>query len=208
MDPLTQIGLRAGTDKASFHGYTKYYHDILNEFRDKELFFIELGFGGYDWPDTGGESVRMWTEYAPKWDIAVIDIFEKHQSLVPPGVKFYRGSQDDRHFLEQIISSHGEPTIIIDDASHNSSLTIASFEILWTHLKSGGWYIVEDIGTSYQEDMVGGPGTAIHTLCKSNVDFIMANSPHGKDNDVLSGIRDAGIDAMYVIPNAIGLRKK
>jgi hypothetical protein len=211
-DDLTKIGMKAGTDKATWHNYTKYYHEILKGFRKKEIFFLELGFGGYEWSDAGGESVKMWSEYAPSWDIAVVDLHDKDSDLVPEGVTFYQGSQNDAGLLDSICEVHGRPTIIVDDASHVSGLTIHSFNVLWPELMPGGWYIVEDIGTSYVHSYggndSGGPGTAVHELGKSMIDSIMANSNFGRDQNILSLQPDLSIDVMHVMPNAIGLRKK
>lgn len=209
-DPLTEIGLRAGTDKASWHGYTKYYHEILEPFRGEKLFFLELGFGGYEYFDTGGESVRMWAEYAPRWDIAVLDLYAKSSDLVPDGVQFYQGSQDDPEALNKILFDHGDPTIVVDDASHVASLTSSSFWLLWSHVKPGGWYIIEDIGTCYNTTYGGNPsgiGTPIE-LAKNLIDNIVVNSRHGLEQGYLADIGDFHVDTMHVMPNSIGFRKR
>jgi cephalosporin hydroxylase len=209
-DVLTEIGTNFGTDKATWHGYTKYYHELLKDFRPRDLFFLELGFGGYEWPDTGGESIRMWHEYAYKWDIAVLDIHPKNEDLLPLGATFYQGSQDDPDLMNKIINEHGRPTIVIDDASHIANLTLASFDLLWPELLPGGWYIIEDIGTSYFPGYNGhhfGNGTPIE-FSKGVIDNIMANSRYGRDQGILPNTMDVGIDIMTVMPNAIGLRKK
>lgn len=211
-DPLTEIGLRAGTDKASWHGYTPYYHEILKDFVSQELFFLELGFGGYEYPDAGGESAVMWRNYSPSWDVAVIDIHEKDESLVPNGVQLYQGSQDDPALVSQVIKEHGRPTIVVDDASHISFLTNKSFEIIWPQVLPGGWYIVEDIGTSYLPayggNFMGNIGASVWNLGKNLIDNVMANSNFGKDHNILPTQPDLGIDVLHVMPNAIGIRKK
>lgn len=209
-DPLTEIGTVAGTDKATWHGYTKYYHEILKDFRYEDLFFLELGFGGYEWPDAGGESIKMWKQYSPYWDIAVLDIYPKNDNLVPDGVAFYQGSQADVKVLGDILFRHGRPTIVVDDASHVADLTLAAFNFLWRFVKPGGWYIIEDIGTSYFYGYNGHPrgeGTPIE-FAKDMIDVIMANSRFGRDQGVLPHVGDSLIDVMHVMPNAIGLRKK
>ena len=211
-DPLTEIGLRTGTDKAKFHGYTRHYHELLKEFRYKHLFFLELGFGGYEWPDAGGESVRMWREYAPNWDIVSVDVYPKNVGQLVPydGVTFYQCSQTDTIALSSIMNTHGRPKIVLDDASHVSALTTMSFNILWPHLTPGGWYIVEDIGTSYQYEgnYHAGEPSAVTVLGKQMIDNLNAHSPHGRDNNILPGQVDLGLDALYFFPNGVALRKK
>lgn len=46
----------------------------------------------------------------------------------------------------------GEPHIIIDDASHMNQLTIQSFKHLFPWLKSGGYYVIEDIESSWWDE--------------------------------------------------------
>jgi len=46
--------------------------------------------------------------------------------------------------------------MILDDGSHMSSHMIYSFEHLFGSVKSGGVYVIEDIGCSYWEDYEGG----------------------------------------------------
>jgi hypothetical protein len=80
----------------------------------------------------------------------------------------YLGSQDDPEFLDAIAYGHrpagwaidawrpyGPFDLIIDDASHLSGLTIASFKALYKHLKPGGLYVVEDVHTSYADWFYG-----------------------------------------------------
>ena len=43
--------------------------------------------------------------------------------------------------------------IILDDGSHLNELTIKSFELLFPYLNSGGLYIIEDLGNSYNENI-------------------------------------------------------
>lgn len=211
-DPLTEIGLHTGTDKATFHNYTRHYHYLFEEYRYKRLFFLELGLGGYEWPEAGGESARMWREYAPNWDIVSIDVHQKNaRQLVPyDGFTFYQGSQDDGEFLGGILSKHGAPMIVLDDASHVSHLTIASFNILWPSLAPGGWYIIEDIGTSYpyHGNYHAGEPSAVTVLGKHMIDSLNAHSPHGRDNDILPGTTNFNLDALYFFPNGVALRKQ
>ncbi len=40
--------------------------------------------------------------------------------------------------------------LIIDDAGHNPKKQQASLQMLWEKVNVGGWYVIEDIETSYQ----------------------------------------------------------
>ena len=131
---LNEIGRRHGTDKSDLHhGYLDIYERVLP--RQLRGSLLELG-----WLD--GASVRTWREWLPHWEITGLDIDSKEPI---PGINFVQGKQDDPAVLDLL----DEYDVIIDDASHESDKTIASFELLWPHLKSHGLYFIEDIQTSY-----------------------------------------------------------
>lgn len=154
---LHQLGHRYGTDKATIHRYTQIYERYLAPLRAQPLTLLELGVGGYGDPHAGGESLRMWRDYFPRAQIVGVD-HQPKQLGIPTRVHIYCGSQDDPDLFERIIERHGPPSIVIDDASHHTKLTVASFEILWPRLASdGGLYIVEDTCCSYHPDYGGHP---------------------------------------------------
>merc|ERR1712113_669433 len=65
------------------------------------------------------------------------------------GVHIHIGSQNDAEFLRQLVQSvadKGAFDLIIDDASHNPTLTLQSFQLLWPALNPmGGRYMIEDL---------------------------------------------------------------
>lgn len=151
---LHSIGMSCGTDKAWHHNYTPRYEAALQGLRDTPITLLELGIGGDDNPQAGGQSLRMWAEYFTKGHIIGLDLYPKTVD-VPGNVTIYTGSQDNPDILANIHANHGDFDVIIDDASHISSLTIKSFELLWPHLKPGGYYIVEDTHGAYHSWFYG-----------------------------------------------------
>jgi len=163
MSRLDDLGQQVGSDKSSHGsepwmwsmGYLDTYDELFAPLRyKKSLTLLELGWGEYDPergdhsnPQVGGRSAKMWRRYFPKADIHIIDIERKNNTV--PGVHLHQGSQDDADFLTHVHNQSGDFDIIIDDASHVSRLTIASFRLLWPYLRPGGFYCVEDLHTSY-----------------------------------------------------------
>lgn len=145
---LDQIALQTGTDKSSAgHNYTAVYEQYLNPLRNEPLLIFEIGIGGYQYRDRGGESLRLWQRFFPKAKIVGVDVFPK---LVPGDRIFTEvGSQDDPDFMASLVNRYGNPDLVIDDASHINRLTIRTFEILFPMLKKGGLYFCEDIHTSF-----------------------------------------------------------
>lgn len=157
---LDQIGKKYGTDKSSaHHSYLHVYESYLAPYRDKDISLIECGVGGYEYPDRGGESIRMWHEYFQYGRVIGIDIYPK-ESIMNARTEFWQGSQTDKHLLQTIIERENEAykRIFIDDASHVNDLTIETFKIVFPLLKSGDIYFVEDCHTSYwRENFAGNP---------------------------------------------------
>jgi hypothetical protein len=145
---LTELALKHGSDKAGHHNYTPIYEKYFAPFREQPITLLELGIGGYEYPDRGGASLKMWYEYFPKASIIGIDLYQKN-NLVNDRIKIGIGSQVDSEFLKKIIHNEGRPNIIVDDASHINNLTIQSFIILFPLLAPGGIYVVEDIESSW-----------------------------------------------------------
>ena len=63
-----------------------------------------------------------------------------------------------KSLIQFIQQSGGDFDIILDDGGHKMDQQITSFRVLFPILKSGGVYIIEDLGTSYLLEW-GGYGT-------------------------------------------------
>lgn len=170
MDKLTELGLKYGTDKiAKGHTYLPIYFQYFAHLQHEQMRLLEIGYGGwskengYNEPDLGGESARMWAEFFdhPRADIHVIDILPKN--VKDKGYTFHQGSQTDRKFMEQFHSMD----CIIDDGSHVSLDMINTFNILFPLMNNGGIYVIEDTQTSYWREFSPGVSTMAYfkTLC-------------------------------------------
>ena len=129
--------------------YAARYERYFAEIRDRPLKILEIGIGGYDNPREGGDSLRAWKAYFPHAQIFGIDIVDK-TALEEPRIKTFRGSQDNPEFLASVVKETGPLDIIIDDGSHRNDHVIASFKLLFPHLRDdGGIYVVEDTHFAY-----------------------------------------------------------
>lgn len=151
---LNHLAIKYGTDKSSkHHGYADIYETYLSPLKDAEISLLEIGIGGYDFPNKGGNSLRMWREYFTKARIVGIDIYKKDFTI--PGVEMYFDGE----------APAGNWDVIIDDGSHVNEDVINTFVKMWPSLNAGGLYVVEDVHTSYYEENYGGcwDPEAIHT---------------------------------------------
>lgn len=142
------------TDKWGKHFYTPHYFFHFNKFKSKKIKLLEIGIGGYENPQQGGGSLRMWERFFDRALIYGIDIYDKTQ-LEEGRIKIKQGSQVDALFLESLNDEVGGFDVIIDDGSHQNEHIIKTFEILFPKLKDDGIYVIEDVQTSYWPEYGG-----------------------------------------------------
>ncbi|RBO90161.1 hypothetical protein DFR74_10645 [Nocardia puris] len=162
---LNALSLHYGSDKWGGHWYTPHYDRHFAPLRDRRVRVLELGIGGYQVPDAGGASLRMWKQYFRRGLIVGLDYFDK-SGIAEPRIQPVRGDQGDPEFLARLGADLGPFDIIIDDGSHLSGDVIASFEGLFAHLRPGGLYVVEDTQTSYWSGW-GGSSTELDSPATS-----------------------------------------
>lgn len=126
----------------------------FQKLRNRKLKILEIGVGGYDDPDAGGHSLRMWKHYFPTSSIYSVDIYDKSH-LQEHRIKIFQGSQNDPVFLRNVVEQMGGLDIVIDDGSHINEHVITSFHTLFPLLAEGGIYAIEDIQTSYWPELGG-----------------------------------------------------
>lgn len=185
---LDEIAIKHGCDKSSIHhDYCRIYEKYFkSNFADNyPLSLLEIGYGGYDDPDKGGESARMWKEFMNvptlPGSITITDIHPKRNW--PGGVEFLLCDVTDKEDFALLYFSAPHYDIIIDDGSHLNADIIAAFKNLWPVLNPGGLYCIEDVHSSYDpyykdsNTYPGAYGTAMlyfTTLTHSvNSDFIL-----------------------------------
>lgn len=162
MNILSELAEKHNTDKGvAEYGYTEIYHDYFKDLREEAFCLLEIGVGGYSNPLIGGESLRMWAEYFPSANIHGVDIYNKR---LKGRFTTHKGSQIDEKFMYSLLDKIGAPLIIVDDGSHINTQTIKTFNILFPCLIGGGFYVIEDLQTSYIEKEYGG------TMNISNLD--------------------------------------
>lgn len=150
MSTLNRIAKSHGTDKSSeIHNYCVKYEKYLPFNRYDELNILEIGV-------LNGKSLLTWKEYFYRSRILGIDINPDCKQYEESRISVEIGSQDDPTFLLEISSKYGPFDMILDDGSHMNYHQIYSFQHLWGHVKSGGVYVVEDVGCSYWSDYGGG----------------------------------------------------
>jgi SAM-dependent methyltransferase len=128
------------SDKGSDHSYELFYPEVFEKVKDnKDLCILEVGV-------SSGYSLRMWRDiFSDTTEIYGFDKEYSNLQLTEEEKKRFiflpAGSQDDPSLFENC----PQFDLIIDDASHNPDLTLKTWNILKSKLKSGGYYIIEDV---------------------------------------------------------------
>jgi len=141
MQTFKQIGLAAGTDKITQHGYDRFYPRFLDGLRDMSGAMLEIGIEKH-------HSLKLWLDYFPHAFIYGIDIgFELEQERV----RVFKADQSSKADLMRVQAMINTPVyFIIDDGSHIPEHQLSTFNHYFRYmLEPGGVYIVEDIETSY-----------------------------------------------------------
>lgn len=175
---LNDFAIQAATDKNSFyHDYTKIYSKYFNELKNKPITFLEIGIAE-------GKSVKMWESYFEKADLHFADIEYKAHQYHSQRSKYHYLDQADVVALRKLGDEVGSFDVIIDDGGHTMVQQITSFQALFPYVKSGGYYIIEDLHTSYWPQWGGsgdldkaGDGTAVGYL-KDLVDTVNYPGAH------------------------------
>lgn len=159
---LAQLAVRHGSDKWNHHWYAEHYDRAFRHLKDAPVKMLEIGVGGYEFPNRGGNGLRMWAEYfCNKGVVYGLDLHNKSGVTVPANAIIMQGSQSDENVLKHLMEVSGGFDIVVDDGSHNVADQIFSFEYLFPKLPPRAIYCIEDVHSSYWEDkggrkMVGG----------------------------------------------------
>lgn len=154
---LGVLSVAHGSDKwASFHWYTAHYEREFAPYRDRQVRVLEIGIGGFD-SDLGGGSLKMWKTYFHRGLIHGLDLFDKTE-LNEPRLTALTGDQGDPGTLTAIAEKYGPFDIVIDDGSHLNEHILVSFEALFSYVRSGGLYVIEDLQTAYFPRFGGSAG--------------------------------------------------
>jgi quercetin dioxygenase-like cupin family protein len=141
-ESLKKIARKHKPIKKYLRSFLEKYEEVFEPIRHDKLKVLEIGVGGYKAKEKGGGSLRMWAEYFTDAHIVGIDLNGKDIDL-PSNASFFQGSQTDLDFLDRMVTEYGPFDVVIDDASHVTESTIASFNALWENTKQ--LYIIEDL---------------------------------------------------------------
>jgi hypothetical protein len=213
---LDDLSARYGSDKwGGLHWYTPHYTNHFSALRYDPVKVLEIGIGGYKYESCGGESLFMWQHFFPRGLVYGVDLYPK-TGVRGPRIRTIQGDQNDPAFLGSLAARFGPFDIVIDDGSHINEHVRTSFEALFDAVRPGGYYVIEDLHTSYWPEFGGEapPGSSRTTigLLKDLLDKLHASEYGGQDageygGQDASGPPQTGPSEVCVYHNIAFLRK-
>jgi len=144
---LTGLADLYGSDKGTIkHNYCAVYEKLVGRITtDRKKAKILVGEAGI----ACGASLRMWANYLPKGEIYGFDI-------QPECKKLCRDLENVQIILDDLTKPTylygGMFDLFVDDASHISEDIVKIFESCWPWVKSGGYYVIEDLSCTYKPE--------------------------------------------------------
>ncbi len=158
--------------------YFEIYDHLIGRFYGNRVKYLEIGvqFGG------GLETAKRL--FAEGSTIVGLDVDPACKSLELEGIADHMviGSQTDPTVLSQVKKLAPEGfDIILDDGSHIQNHMVSTFVQMFSHLKDGGIYIIEDTHTNFSwEHQEGFYGLGLYDFFKGlserlNLEFMNAD---------------------------------
>ncbi len=132
--------------------YTQTYEHLFDNIKDSIKNFVEIGICD---PRHPGGSLKVWYQYFQKANIYGLDNFWDHQHLIDKYLtqfnndrtKVFYCDQNKKSDIHKVFSQIEPPNIVIDDGSHWPSSIMVTIATVFPYLKSGGYFIIEDLQT-------------------------------------------------------------
>jgi hypothetical protein len=193
---LDSIGLKYKTDKSSLgHDYLQLYERVLIGLQGRSIKLLEIGV-------YSGASIRTWLEYFPEALVVGMDINPNVPRDYARPVDIELADQSNVAQLVTIGTKHGPFDIIIDDGSHIWDHQITSLQYLLPYVKPSGFYILEDIHTSYgtHAETYKGRGTiSAAKYLQALADYMIGDSVLDPNGEVDAFIRSFAKRLDYIL---------
>lgn len=140
---LHELGLKHKTDKSD-HNYLMWYEHFFGHLRNAPVRLLEIGV-------QKGHSIEMWLEYFSKPNMIYGVDINDCPSPRDNRYIFTKGDQSKPELWKKFVTDNGgQLDVVIDDGSHKPDGIITTFEALWPHVVSHGFYAIEDLYCAYR----------------------------------------------------------
>ena len=127
--------------------YFSIYEKLFYKYKNKKITFVEVGI-------LDGGSLQIWKKYFGKHSrIIGIDNNPECKKFQNDDYEIFIGSQSNPDFWKKFYKDVGKVDIILDDGGHTNDQQIISLINSIQNINDGGLHVVEDVHSSYQNNM-------------------------------------------------------
>lgn len=214
MTDLTIIANRYSTDKGMYytgnindagilgrsvhHGYTEFYDYYFSKFKNKKPVILEIGI------EDGGSINMINDYYKGQCEIYCIDINKDCEKIVKSignNIHFINMDQSDEISLMKLCAYCQTNDIlfdfIIDDGSHMCKHQMITLKYLYKMLKKEGFYIIEDIHTTYNSVF----NDDVNNDSYSPISFFTKNTNYAYYSDYINNKIHSDVQSALLIVN-------
>jgi hypothetical protein len=137
---------RGQSDKEYWHRYTSEYERLVfSHLRPQRI----IEFGVFH-----GDSIAALARRFPAAEIIGVDILDPQPDWPHSDkIRYARVDQGNRQGVSALLQTLGQCDLVIEDGSHIPQHQATCLVQSWPWIKSGGWYILEDVHTSHPHNM-------------------------------------------------------
>lgn len=163
---LHEIGLKHGTDKATYHQFLNFYEKHIDP--QKVSRFLEIGV-------LNGASLRTWREWLPK--STIVEGWDINAPAPIPGCDLRIVNQlNINQMLDNVTGTYD---VILDDGGHTAQMMQVAFATLFPLTKM---YIIEDLHAPWCGPEYMGPGDTNTLDLLENFHIDGWDSPYATDS--------------------------
>ena len=141
IDEMSKIAKAHNCNTDKVGQYLSFYDSLWNDFRDEYKKVCEIGV-------KHGGSIRLWAEYFPNANVYAIDAIQENYDNVPDHERVFGffGNTRERNTAKEFEQTFGgDFDFILDDGCHQTSAQQIALGSFFPLVKSGGYYVIEDI---------------------------------------------------------------
>ena len=148
------------SDKATFHNFIDIYAEWFDPYRDAETRYLEIGIG---W----GDCLVAWSHYFVNGTVVGLEAWPHHTERVGKlskgKVRIVEGRSESEEDCERLFAGESFD-IIVDDGDHSLATQLKTLEVYGKKVRPGGLYIIEDIETWENAQVIRGMGFEVLDL--------------------------------------------
>jgi cephalosporin hydroxylase len=151
LEDLNSVFKKYGSDKSERHNYGSVYQTLIGN--NKRPIVLEIGIGSENnfmyASGTSGGSLKAWREFYSEGVIIGADIDEHAvRSVEAPAMTVDQTNDFALSELVKFVNKIGELNLVVEDGFHDLHANIRTLQHLLPCVKSGGFYVIEDVHES------------------------------------------------------------